>query len=66
VQPGITATVIYDPEKPKRIQVTEVHLQNPAESNAVARMEELEQLRQRHLITEQEYQEKRKEILANL
>ena len=66
VQPGITAKVIYDPQKPKRIQVTEVHVQNPAESNAVARMEELGQLRDRHLITEEEYQEKRKEILNNL
>jgi hypothetical protein len=64
VQPGITAKVVYDPEKPKRIQVLEVHVENPASSNAVARMEELEQLRDNHLITEEEYQAKR--ILANL
>jgi hypothetical protein len=66
VQPGITATVIYDPQKPKRIQVKEVQVNNPAESNAVARMEELEQLRSRHLISDPEYQEKRKQILNNL
>jgi hypothetical protein len=66
VQPGITAKVIFDPEKPKRIQVLEVHVENPVSSNAVARMEELEQLRSRHLITEEEYQAKRKQILANL
>jgi len=66
VQPGITAKVIYDPEKPKRIQVSEVHVENSAESNAVTRMGELEQLRTRHLISEEEYQEKRKKILENL
>ena len=66
VQPGITAKVIYDPEKPKRILVQEVQVANPAESNAVARMEELEQLRDRRLINEEEYQEKRKKILENL
>jgi hypothetical protein len=66
VQPGITAKVVYDPEKPKRIQVLEVDVEAPASSNAVARMEELEQLRSRHLVTEEEYQVKRKQILANL
>jgi hypothetical protein len=66
VQPGITSQVIHDPEKPKRIQVQEVRVGNPAESNPVARMEELEQLRDRRLITEEEYQEKRKEILKNI
>jgi len=66
VQPGITATVIYDPQKPTHIQVTEVHVENPAAGNAVARMEELEQLRDRRLISEEEYQEKRKRILNNL
>jgi len=66
VQPGITAKVVYDPEKPKRIQVLGVQVENPAESNAVARMEELEQLRDRRLISEEEYQEKRKQILNNL
>jgi hypothetical protein len=66
VQPGITAKVIYDPEKLKRIQVMEVHVQNPAAQDSVARMEELEQLRTRHLINEEEYQEKRKQILNNL
>jgi len=58
VQPGITATVIYDPQKPKSIQIKEVQVKNPAESSAVARMEELEQLRDRHLISDLEYQEK--------
>jgi hypothetical protein len=66
VQPGITATVIYDPQKPKRIQVKEVQVKHPAGSNAVARMEELEQLRERRLISDLEYQEKRKQILNNL
>ncbi|MBN2083839.1 MAG: SHOCT domain-containing protein [Anaerolineales bacterium] len=66
IQPGITAKVVYDPQKPKRIQVMEIHVKNPAESNAVGRMEELEQLRSRHLISEEEYQEKRKQILHNL
>jgi hypothetical protein len=66
VQPGISAEVKYDPEKPKRIQITEVHVQNPTPQDSVTRMEELEQLRTRHLISEEEYQEKRKQILNNL
>jgi hypothetical protein len=66
VQPGTAAKVVYDPEKPKRIQVREVCVGNPAGSGALARMEELEQLRERRLISEAEYQEKRKRILENL
>jgi hypothetical protein len=66
VQPGISATVVYDPENLKRVQIREVQVGNPASADSVARMEELEQLRSRSLITEQEYQEKRRQILSNL
>jgi hypothetical protein len=66
VQPGIAAKVVYDPGNLKRIQVLEVDVGSTAPSNAVARMEELEQLHDRRLITEAEYQEKRKQILGKL
>ena len=66
VRPGIAAKVIYDPQNPKRIQVKELAVGGAEPSGAVARMEELEQLRDRRLITEEEYQEKRRQILGNL
>jgi len=58
--------VIYDPQNTKRIQVKELAVGGAEPSGAVARMEELEQLRDRRLITEEEYQEKRRQILGNL
>jgi hypothetical protein len=63
VQPGITATVRYDPDHPKRNRILELNMEPPAGGDAVARMQEL---RQRHLVSESEYQEKRKRILDNL
>ena len=67
VQPGVTARVVYDPKKPKRIQVKKLNIKPaPSPGNAVARMEELEQLRSRNLISEAEYQEKRREILDRI
>ncbi len=66
VQPGIAATVVYDPQNPKRIQVQGVQVKSPAAMDSVARMEELEQLRDRRLITEEEYQAKRREILEKI
>jgi hypothetical protein len=67
VQPGITAQVIYDPNQPKRIQVKELNVEGAASpKNAAARMEELEELRSRRLITEEEYQAKRRKILDRI
>jgi hypothetical protein len=83
VQPGTTAEVRYDPNKPQRIRVLTVHVQGASapvastgvpstgkadltNGGAVARLEELEQLRTKGLISEAEYQQKRAEILKAL
>ena len=66
VQPGITAEVKYDPEKPQRLQVLSLNIQDVASSNAAARMEELNELYEKGLITKEEYQQKREEILNSL
>jgi hypothetical protein len=66
VQPGITAEVKYDPEKPQRIQILSLNIQGTAPSNAAGRMEELNDLYDKGLITKEEYQQKREEILKAL
>lgn len=66
VQPGITAEVKYDPEKPQRLQILTLNIQDAAPSNAAARMEELNGLYDKGLITKEEYQQKREEILKAL
>ncbi len=66
VQPGVAAEVKYDPQNPKRIRVLSIDVDSAAPSGAVARMEELNSLRDKGLITDQEYQEKREEILHAL
>lgn len=66
VQPGITAEVKYDPEKPQRLQVLSLNFQDTAPSSATARMEELNELYDKGLITKEEYQQKREEILKAL
>jgi hypothetical protein len=52
IQPGITAAVVYDPQKPARVQVREIRAGTPESPGAVRRMEELEQLRERRLISD--------------
>jgi hypothetical protein len=66
VQPGGAARVVYDPKNPKRIQVQKLDIRHTPSANAVARMEELEQLRSRNLISDEEYQAKRREILDRI
>jgi hypothetical protein len=66
VQPGITAEVKYDPEKPQRLQVLALNIQSATSSNATARMEELNDLYDKRLITREEYHQKREEILKAL
>ena len=66
VQPGVTAEVKYDPEKPQRLQVLSLNIQDAAPSNAAARMEELNELYDKGLITKEEFQQKREEILKAL
>jgi hypothetical protein len=66
VQPGVTAEVKYDPEKPQRLQLLTLNIQSATSSNATARMEELNELYDKGLITKEEYQQKREEILKAL
>ena len=66
VQPGATAEVKYDPEKPQRLQVLSLNLQPAASTNTATRLEELDALRDKDLITEEEYRQKREEILKSL
>lgn len=76
VQPGVLASVVYDPLKPERIQVEsfEIEEQPPSYGEAeeerppspTERLLELSDLRARGLVTEEEYQAKRAEILEDL
>ena len=66
VQPGITAEVKYDPLDPKRIKVLTVNIQDVASNDAASRLEQLEELRNKDLISGDEYRQKREEILKLL
>jgi hypothetical protein len=66
VKPGITAEVIYNSKMPKRLRVLTFHLGGDAHNDNATRLEELESLRDKGLITREEYQQKRKEILKSL
>ena len=63
VRPGITAEVKYDPQKPQRLQVLTVHVQDAATADAATRLEQLDELRDQGLISEEEYRQKREDIL---
>lgn len=67
VQPGVKALVYYDPANLKRIQVKSFEV--PAEDvpgSAEARLKELNDLREKGLITQLEYDRKREEIIKDL
>jgi hypothetical protein len=76
VQPGVFANVIYDPLKPQRVLIESFEtLEQPEAINevrderppsATERLLELSDLRARGLVTEEEYQAKRSEILEDL
>ena len=67
VRPGIAAKVRYDPKNPKRVQVLSLDVQGAAPaSSSSSRLEELETLRAKNLVSEAEYRRKREEILRNL
>ncbi|RPI29041.1 MAG: hypothetical protein EHM70_16080 [Chloroflexota bacterium] len=65
VRPGVTAQVKYDPKKPSKIAVVSIEAR-PEPTDASGRMEELEELRTKRLVSEEEYQKKREEILKAL
>jgi len=66
VQPGITAEIKYDPLNPKRVQIVTLNIEAVGSGGAASRLEELSSLRERQLITEDEYTRKREEILRAL
>jgi hypothetical protein len=66
VQPGITAQVRYDSLKPERVQVLSLDINTKPVSDTEARLEELNTLRAKNLVTEEEYLKKREEILKRL
>jgi len=62
VKEGITAEVVYDPQNLKRVQIVKLNTQQ----GSAARLEELDALYEKRLITEDEYRKKREEILQSL
>jgi hypothetical protein len=66
VQPGIKADIKYDPKNTRRLQVVTLHVDGGGSGSAATRLEELNNLRDKALITEEEYREKREEILKAL
>ncbi len=66
VQPGIEAEIRYDPHKPRRLRVLTLHVPEIATRSAAARMEELKELRDKDLISAEEYERKREEILRGV
>jgi hypothetical protein len=63
VKPGTSADVKYDPRKPARLQLLALHIQDAPALDAAGRLKELGALREKGLISEEEYRQKREEIL---
>lgn len=66
VQPGITADIKYDPQNPKRLQILNLNVEEIGSGSAESRLEELKTLLDRRLITEDEYNKKREQIIKAL
>ncbi len=66
VQPGITAEIKYDPKNPKRLQIVTLNVEEIGSGSAESRLEELKMLLDRRLITEDEYNKKREQIIQAL
>ncbi len=66
VQPGTAAVVTYDPRNLKRILVDSLDLEGAVPGSSETRLEELERLRDKGLITADEYRQKREEIIKSL
>ncbi len=66
IQPGVKVQVLYDPANPKRLEVQTIQgsVENP--STIETRLRELQNLREKDLITLGEYEKKREEILKTL
>jgi hypothetical protein len=65
-RPGCKAVVLYDPANPKRILLQSIDLSATPENATETRLAGLNQLREKGLITAEEYQRKREEIIKDL
>jgi hypothetical protein len=66
VQPGITADIKYNPQNPKRLQIINLNVEEIGSGSTESRLEELKTLLDRRLITEDEYNKKREQIIKAL
>lgn len=68
VQPGVSAEVLYDPQNLKRIQVLQIDVGSAdgGGQDAESRLKQLASLRDKGLISEDEYQRKREEIIRSI
>lgn len=66
LQPGVTAEVKYDPQKPQRLQIMTLQIEGAPPADAAARLAALDELRDKGLITAEEHRQKRQEILRAL
>lgn len=72
-QPGATLKVKYDPADPSRVQITSTPVPGPIgsrdssdSSDSSGRLEKLDRLKNKGLVTEEEYLRKRQEIIKDL
>ncbi len=66
VQPGLTADVVYDPQNTKRIQVLEIDTSTGSDDSVENRLTQISNLRDKGLLTEEEYKKKREEIIKSI
>ncbi len=67
LRPGLNAEVTVDRNNPQKVELKTIHAGEQAQqADPADRMEVLEELRTKHLVSEQEYEEKRQEILKSL
>ncbi len=66
LQPGAVVPVRYDPEDRQQVQLVPGVAGRPPARDAASRLAELEGLRRQGLVTEEEYQAKRQQILGEL
>jgi hypothetical protein len=66
IQPGVQVQVFYDPANLKRLVVQSIQGFNENPTNVEARLNELKNLQEKNLITAEEYQKKREEIIKSL
>lgn len=66
IQPGVKVKILYDPSNIKRVLVQSFQEMDSHPTNTEIRLRELQDLREKSLITLEEYEKKREEILKAL